>query len=149
MMKSLVISVVMLIIGVGIIGVTNTGHARAETTNNPTDCGTNNFLGFPYWYKYIDQSREFDPVSNTYVCKLKLNGIKDVWLVAAAVIELLIRVASMIAVGMIIYGGVSYIISQGASDKSKQAQSTVINGVIGLVITVIAAAVVSFVAGRF
>lgn len=130
----------------------NQERASAAVTPNPTNCDSsksNGFLGLPYWYKYLDHQRELDALTNKYVCKVKLNGIKDTWLVAAAVIELLVRIASMIAIGIIIYGGVSYIISEGSSDKAKKAQSTVINGVIGLVITVVAAAVISFIAGRF
>ncbi len=133
---------------VAVFGLT-TKTASAAPTENPTSCGDNSFLGLPYWYKYLEPVEEHDPVSDTDVCRAKLRGIKDVWLVVAACVELLIRLASMIAIGYIIYGGVSYVISQGVPDKTKKAQATVINAVIGLAISVVAAAVVSFIAGRF
>lgn len=109
----------------------------------------NGFFGFPTWYKYLDQQTSFDPTSGVDVCSAKLNGIQDVWLVVAAAIEILLRVATLIAIGFIIYGGVQYVLSQGAPDKAKVAQQTVINAIIGLTLSVVAAAVVSFVAGRF
>ena len=109
----------------------------------------NDFLGFPKWYKYLGQQPVKDEVSGATICNAKLNGIQDIWLVVAAVIELLLRVSAMIAIGFIIFGGVSYVISQGAPDKTKKAQTTIMNAVIGLVISIIATAAVSFVAGRF
>ncbi|MDO8265401.1 MAG: hypothetical protein Q7T41_00495 [Candidatus Saccharibacteria bacterium] len=118
-------------------------------TPNPTCERSDSFLGFPYWFKYLDPVKEYDPVSKTDICRAKLNGIKDVWLIVAACVELLIKLSSMIAIGFIIFGGVSYIISQGAPDKTKKAQATAINAVVGLAISIVAAAVVSFIAGRF
>ncbi len=113
------------------------------------DNADNDFLGFPKWYKYLGQQPVEDAVSGATICNAKLNGIQDIWLVVAAVIELLLRVSSLIAIGFIIFGGVSYVISQGAPDKTKKAQTTIMNAVIGLVISIIATAAVSFVAGRF
>lgn len=112
-------------------------------------CSQGNFFGLPVWYKYLDRQTTTDELTGAQVCDFKINGLSDVWLVVAAVIEILLRVSSMIAIGIIIYGGVSYVISQGAPDKTKKAQATVINAVIGLVLSVTAAAIVSFVAGRF
>ena len=123
--------------------------ASAVVTENPQCLKSGSFLGFPYWYKYLDVVVEHDATSDIDICSAKMKGIKDVWLVVAACVELLIRVASMIATGFVIYGGVTYITSQGAPDKSKKAQGTIINAVIGLVMTVVATAVVSYVAGRF
>lgn len=109
----------------------------------------NGFLGFPTWYKYLDQQTVLDPTSSVDVCNAKLNGIQDIWLIVAAVIELMLRVATLVAIGFIIYGGVQYVISQGAPDKTKKSEQTVINAIVGLVISIVAAAIVSFVAGRF
>ncbi len=113
------------------------------------DSADNDFLGFPKWYKYLGQQPVEDAVSGATICNAKLNGIQDVWLVVAAVIELLLRISSLIAIGFIIYGGVSYVISQGVPDKTKKAQATIINAIIGLVISIVATASVSFFAGRF
>jgi hypothetical protein len=119
-------------------------------TQNVTEgCNQGSFFGLPVWYKYLDRQTSTDELTGAQVCDFTINGLSDVWLVVAAAIEILLRVSSMIAIGVIIYGGISYVISQGAPDKTKKAQTTVINAVIGLVVSVTAAAIVSFVAGRF
>ena len=50
---------------------------------------------------------------------------------------------------MVIYGGIEFIMSQGEPDKANKARGTVINALIGLVIAVAAATLVTFIAGRF
>lgn len=98
-----------------------------------------NFLGFPTWYEYIK-------VPGT--CTPQITGLNDVWLIVAAVIEILLRLSAILAVGFIIYGGVQFIISQGEPDKTNQARQTIVNALVGLAISVLAAAVISFIAGR-
>lgn len=112
-------------------------------------CDSSSLFGLPTWYKYLETETVSNDLTGGNTCDVRLQGIGDVWLVVAAVIEILLRVAALIAVGFIIYGGVLYIISQSQPDKTKQALKTVINALIGLVISVAAAALVSFLAGSF
>jgi hypothetical protein len=101
------------------------------------------FLGFPHWYKYLGGIKDVNGV-----CTPHLNGINDVWLVVAALIEILLRIAAILAFVMVIWGGVSYVTSQGEPDKTGQAKSTIVNALIGLAIAVMAASIVAFIAGR-
>lgn len=104
------------------------------------DCGGGgSFLGFPTWYTYL-------PCTNG---QPSIVHLADVWLIVAAVIEILLRVVSIAAVGYIVWGGIQYMISQGEPDKTAKAQGTIINAAIGLVVAVASAAVVSYIAGRF
>ncbi len=107
------------------------------------------FIGLPTWYKYLQGDKYTDPVTGLTSCHPKLAGISDIWKVVAAVIEILLRVATLIAIGFVVYGGVLYTVSQAQPDKTKLALRTIINALIGLAITIVAAAVVSFIAGRF
>jgi hypothetical protein len=108
------------------------------------NCGqTGAFLGFPTWYKYLE------PTFVDGECGLNFSFPGDIGLVLAAVIEILLRVAALVAVVFVLVGGVRYIISQGEPDRLSDARGTIINALIGLVIAVAATAVVSFVAGRF
>ena len=102
------------------------------------------FFGLPAWYKYL--SPDADALGN---CAFKLQNINDIWLIAAALIEMLLRLGALVAVGFIIFGGVKYISSQGEPDRTKNALGTIINALVGLVISLIAAQVVSFIAGKF
>lgn len=102
------------------------------------------FLGFPYWYAYLPPTLD----GNNH-CVPSIASLTDVWLIVAAVIDVLLRIAALVAVVMIIYGGFEFITSQGDPEKAKNARGTIINSLIGLVIAVSAATLVSFIAGRF
>jgi high-affinity K+ transport system ATPase subunit B len=57
--------------------------------------------------------------------------------------------AGIVAVFVIILGGVNYMMSQGDSGKIAKAKNTIIYGLIGLIVTILAFAIVSFVLSRF
>lgn len=104
--------------------------------------GAGFFFGFPHWYDYLDGIKDANGK-----CIPSIQGLSDVWLIVAAIIEILLRVAALLAVAMVIYGGVSYMTSQGEPDKTSSAKSTVVNALIGLGIAVMAAFIVTFIAG--
>ena len=106
-------------------------------------CSGGGFLGFPTWYKYLPGSS--DPT--THLCSPQITGLNDVWLIVAAVIEIMLRVAAIVAVVFVIYGGFGYMTSQGEPDKTTKARWTIINALAGLAISVLAAVVVGFIAG--
>lgn len=94
------------------------------------------FLGFPTWYEYLDHPGG----------QPQIHGLGDIWLIVAAIIEILLRVAAIVAVIFIIYGGFSYTTSQGDPEGTGRAKSTLVNALIGLAVAVMAAAIVSFIA---
>ena len=61
------------------------------------------------------------------------------------IINTVIFAVGMVAVVMIILGGVNYATSQGDSTKVKKAKDTILYGIIGLVISLLAYAIVTFV----
>ncbi len=107
------------------------------------------FLLFPPWYAYLDVGPRgddpcaitgpVDPANGEFSFTLALPRI------GLAVTEILLRLAGMITVGFVIYGGFRYITSQGEPDALKQAQGTIINALIGMVIVILAVTIVSFV----
>ncbi len=111
--------------------------------NFAASCDGGSFLGFPTWYKYIHKSTEGG------VCTVRLDSINDIWLIVIAVIEILLRIAVLVAVAFILIGGFKYITSRANPDKTSTAKNTVLDALIGLVIAVVATAVVSFIAGSF
>jgi len=104
------------------------------------------FLGFPTWYKYLKPN--FDGGE----CKLTFTFPDDIGKVLLAVVEILLRIAGLVAVGFVIYGGFQYMLyqgdknAQGVPEKANAARSTIINALIGVVITIIATVAVRFVA---
>jgi hypothetical protein len=69
-----------------------------------------------------------------------------VWLIVAAVIEIALRVAAIVAVVFVIYGGFSYVTSQGEPEATGRAKNTLVNALVGLAVSVMAAAIVAFIA---
>ena len=61
------------------------------------------------------------------------------------IITAVIGVIGIVAVIMIILGGVSYTTSQGDPQRTKKAKDTILYGVIGVVVALLAFAIVTFV----
>lgn len=61
------------------------------------------------------------------------------------IVNFVLGLVGMIAVVMIIFGGIQYTTSTGESAKVKKAKDTIMYGVIGLVISLLAFAIVNFV----
>lgn len=95
------------------------------------------FLGFPTWYKYLDVGFGTDE------CNINFNLLTDLPKVLLAVFEIVLRVGGLLAVFFVLFGGVQYILSQGEPDKTKGARTTIVNAIIGLVITMSAVAIVN------
>jgi hypothetical protein len=101
------------------------------------------FFGLVPWYHYLDLNDKCEVVN------FQVLGAKsDLLLVLLAVVDNLLRIAGIVAVVFIIYGGIQYITSQGESDKASKAQNTIVNALVGLVIALIAIALVSFLGNR-
>lgn len=104
--------------------------------------GSGSFFGLPYWYQYLNG--EEDALGK---CVPTFNVLRptDLWGIALAGADILIRIAAMVAVGFIIYAGFQYMTSNGEAERAKNAKNTIINALVGLVIAIVAATVVSFI----
>jgi len=111
------------------------------------------FLGFPKWWAYLSgQEVATDPAagsSTSYYCAPQITKLSDIWLIVAAGIEVMLRVAALVAIAYVLIGGIEYIRSQGEPGKTAEARQTIINALAGLVIAVGAATIVTYVAGQF
>ena len=65
------------------------------------------------------------------------------------VANVLIFLTGAIAVIVLIFGGLRYVTSTGDAARVKQAKDTILDGVIGVVIALLAYAIVNFVIGAF
>lgn len=61
------------------------------------------------------------------------------------VINVIIGLVGFVAVAVIIIGGISFITSQGDTNKVTKARNTILYGVVGLVVALLAFAIVNFV----
>ena len=63
------------------------------------------------------------------------------------IVNAIIFVIGIVAVVMIILGGISYATSQGDPSKVKKGKDTILYGIIGLIVALLAYAIVNFVLG--
>ncbi|HSX43629.1 MAG TPA: hypothetical protein VLF59_06125 [Candidatus Saccharimonadales bacterium] len=104
------------------------------------------FLGLETWFHFLP-AKDFN--SDCSMTSFDALGTGSGFLlIAMAILDDLLRIAAYVAVGYVIYGGITYITSQGAPDQTKKAQQTIINALIGLATALIAAAIVSFIGNR-
>ena len=69
----------------------------------------------------------------------------DLMGVVNTIINVIIGIVGFVAVIMMIMGGISFITSQGDSAKVTKARNTILYGVVGLVVALLAFAIVNFV----
>lgn len=84
-------------------------------------------------------------VSNS-VCDAQGDDIYDL---VGNIISILLYAIGVVAVIMIVIGGISYVTSNGDSNKISQAKNTILYSVIGLVVAILGQAIVLFVTGWF
>ncbi len=61
------------------------------------------------------------------------------------IINVVVAVLGVVTVGMIVIGAITYITSQGDAAKTTRAKNTIIFGIVGLIIALLAFAIVNFV----
>ena len=61
------------------------------------------------------------------------------------ILSVVFAVVGIVAVIVIVVGGVNYIISQGDASKIQKAKNTILYGIVGLIVTLAAFAIVNFV----
>lgn len=103
------------------------------------------FFGLKAWYHYLDTDAQCN-VQNFHV--LTNTGKSDFLLIGLALVDDLIRIAGLVAIGFVIYGGILYLTSQGSPEQTGKAQNTILNALVGLVIAIMAVAIVSFLGSR-
>jgi hypothetical protein len=123
------------------------------TGANPAFCREHilGFLNLPTWYKYLlqepwitmqdDQGRPIPPTCNIDFAftPRHIGGI------LLAVFEILLRLAGIVAVVFVIWGGIRMQTSLGNPEQLAGARTTLINALIGLVIVISATVVVNFI----
>lgn len=100
-------------------------------------------FGIPTWYKYLPA----ETVNGE--CKLlgdfTVNKMNSLLGIGLAITEILLFIAGFLAIVYVIYGGFRYVLSQGEPENTKIAKDAILNAVIGLVIAVLASAIVRFI----
>ena len=97
------------------------------------------FFFLPPWWEYLEGTKEFGQ------CVPNFTFPGDILLVGLAIVDMLLRVAGLVAIVSIIIAGVAYITAGGAVEKTASARKRIYNALIGLAIVAIASGFVAFI----
>lgn len=99
------------------------------------------FLGFPAWYRGLtDANCNIKPPASDGL------GI-FIWHIVLNIIEIGLMAVGYLTVFFIMYGGFMYLTSVGDPAELAKAKKTILNAIIGLVISFAAVSLISFVSG--
>lgn len=141
--NTLFIDKVWQIISAAIITVGSMLLVSLSVAPNVSACDGRTFLGLPPWYDGLTDGS----------CNLKEIGTADnsmanfIWRIALNVIEALMMLVGYASVVMIIVGGFFYMTATGQADKIKSAKGTIMNAVIGLIISLSSVGIVNVIQG--
>jgi hypothetical protein len=114
--------------------------AMVNAQSGPCSGSSSSFLGFPTWYKYLNPHRTANG------CELTFSFPNDIAAIGFAVFEIVLRIAGIVAVVFVMYGGFLYLTSTGEPDRAKNGRTTLVNALTGLMIAMLATAIVNLVA---
>jgi hypothetical protein len=101
------------------------------------------FFGLKAWYYYLPQS-DFDGCNIKNFHFLAGGGQADLPLILLAILDDLLIIAGIVAIGYVMIGAFKYVSSQGDPEQTGRAQATIINALVGTAIAIVAAAFVNF-----
>jgi len=100
-------------------------------------------LTFPAWFKGLTDAE----------CNIKQPGgskeglSKFVWTIVLNIVEFMLQLVGYVSVGFIIAGGYRFMISAGSPDGQVKSRKTIVNAVIGLVISIFSVGIINAVSG--
>ena len=140
-MAKTILTTLVLVFGLLILAPSQLTQAQVQG-----GCGdTRYFLGIPSWDRGLDSCEDIGIKELVNEDKSK----NPVLIVTLNITEIIIRLAGLVAIVFIIIGGFKYVLSEGNPQKVAEAQGAVINAVIGLVIAILATAVINIVLRMF
>lgn len=151
---------VVLVLGLGAVSIVPTSAVSmpdpivAATAPDQADKCNQRFFGLVPWYNYMEG--ELDAECNVRCFNIFQQSVpndcgqrrSDIPGVLLALIDNLLRIAGLVAIAFIFAGAFKYIESRGNPEKTAQAQSTIINALVGLVIAMVAVGFVAFLGSK-
>ena len=101
------------------------------------------------WYEYLTVVKDPNGICAVQNFNVVADGkTSSFLLIGLAIADDLVRIAALIAAGYVVYGGFKYMTSQGSPDGTKQAQTTIVNALTGLVLAVTASTIVGYLGAK-
>lgn len=106
-------------------------------------CDKAEWLGIPAWYNGLEcdgnSVKSPDDTNDENMTATK----KFVWTIIANIGSMILGVAAYVAIGMITYGGIRYMLGGNDPGKVAKAKKTITNAVIGLIICAVARTIIT------
>lgn len=115
----------------------NTAYAQAP--QQPVSCDSR-FLTIPAWYRGVT-----DADCNVSVEASGGDLTTFIWKIVFNIVEAMLHVVAYIAAGFVIVGGFKYLTSAGSADANAKGRKTILNAIIGLVISIMSIGIVNLV----
>jgi len=100
----------------------------------------NKFFFLPPWWEYLNGA--YDQLGK---CSPSVSFPHVVLPIGLALIDIMIRVAGLVAIVSIIIAGIGYVTSGGNAENAAKARGRIYNALIGLAIVFVAAGLVAFI----
>lgn len=128
-----------------LLGIMTLVASATATPAYAAACNTR-FFTFPAWYDGLtkDNSCELKPIGQqnnslrNFIVRIVLN-----------ITEIVLQIVAYAALIFVIIGGFKYMTSAGSSDGMASAKNTIMNALIGLVISLFSVAIVNAAGGLF
>jgi hypothetical protein len=106
-------------------------------------CTGGNIMTIPPWYKGLQSDSDCKKLKSPD----ELGGLSNyIWKIVLNVIEIMLHLVAYICIAFIIYGGFIFM-TAGGSDGAAKGRTTLLNAIIGLVISIASVAIVNLVSG--
>jgi hypothetical protein len=118
-----------------------------QKTFAASDCG-GGVLGFPTWYRGLE--KDISPCELKGPGDFNINGSKDglqkyILIIGINIVEIVLIGVIYASAFFLLYGGFLFIISQGRPEGAANARKTMLNAIIGLIISMVAVAIASYI----
>lgn len=123
-------------------GTALAGTTTPAATTGADTCAPAAIVAFPHWY---DNGLCKD---GKIVSPNEVGGIpKFVTIIAANIVTIMLMVVGYVSLAFIIWGGFKYMYSGDNASGTSAAKKTILNAVIGLILSIMSVAIVKVIAG--
>lgn len=127
--------------------IVSTLYVQPVAAADASSCESS-FVGLPAWYRGLEMNSDCTPKSPSSTSG-DAEVRKFIWHIVANVTDMGVHIIAYITIAFILYGGFTFITSNGSSDKVAKGKNMILNAVVGLIICIVASAVIGFVIGAF
>lgn len=137
------------IFGGALTGTVGLALTHATPVSAATCSGTKSIVMMPAWYDGLcQQGTSVIQSPKSLATTNDPTGIgKFASIIAMNIVTILLYIVGYVALAFIIWGGYKYMISGDNSSGTSAAKTTILNAVIGLVLSMMSIAIVKFIAG--